>query len=509
VKSPLRRTAPRRAFASTLLAAAALACASRALPQSAAPPAAAPAARPDEAAFNLVIVTLDTLRADHLGCYGYFRDTTPNLDALAKESLRFTRCYAPIAHTTPSHASLFTSVYPFEHGITANTVLKSEEVQRDAAFRPSPTLQTLAQALHAKGVATGGFVSAAPVKRITGLSVGFDGWSEPSEHRRPGHETIADALAWLDANGTRPFFLWVHLFDAHGPFDADYPPAEYRARYRPDDALKRWLAERRFPARISGVNTEETDTADVVDVYDGAVRYLDDQLAPLLARLGTPELREKTLLVVTADHGQGLGQHDFLAHGIVWSEQLNVPLLIRLPARLAKSARLADAAAGAVDAPLSTIDVVPTALARLPGLVDAAYLHQMQGSDVLADSFTPRAVFGMAPLARGLLAFTTSRWRLIHGKEGAPQLFDLEHDPFELEDVAAKNPEIAARLDRALLAEVERQKRREAIHERGAQAGGPPDPKHLEELEKLGYTSGDGADDGAAPPPKKKDGGPR
>src|SRR5262249_54243358 len=234
----------------------------------------------------------------------------------------------------------------FEHGITANTVLKSEEEQRDAAFRPSPTLQTLAQALHAKGLATGGFVSAAPVKRITGLAVGFDGWSEPAEHRRPGHETVADALAWLDANGGRPFFLWVHLFDAHGPFDEGYPPPEYRARYHADAELKEWLAVRRFPARISGVNTDETDTTHVVDVYDGAVRYLDDQLAPLLDRLSTPEMRARTLLVVTADHGQGLGQHDFLAHGIVWAEQLNVPLLIRLPTRLGVPANLAAPAAG-------------------------------------------------------------------------------------------------------------------------------------------------------------------
>jgi len=490
-----------RALSAALAAAAALSCASRARS-----PVAAPAARA-EAPFNLVIVTLDTLRADHLGCYGYFRDTTPHLDALSKESLRFTRCYAPIAHTTPSHASLFTSVYPFEHGITANTVLQSEDRQREAAFRPSPTLQTLAQALQAKGVATGGFVSAAPVKRITGLAAGFDGWSEPAEHRRPGHETIADALAWLDATRARPFFLWVHLFDAHGPFDADYPPAEYRTRYQAGEALKQWLAERRFPARISGVNTDETDTTNVVDLYDGAVRYLDDQLAPLLERLGTPEMRASTLLVVTADHGQGLGQHDFLAHGIVWSEQLAVPLLMRLPTRLEGVKQLAAAAAGAIDAPLSTIDVVPTALARLPGLVDDSFFHQLRGVDVLAEAFTPRGVFGMAPLTRGLLAYTTTHWRLIRGKEGAPQLYDLERDPYELEDVAARHPEIAARLDRALLAEVERQKRREAIHAQGAEEGGAPDPKHLEELEKLGYTSGEGAE--TSPPAPKKDGGAR
>ncbi len=349
-------------------------------------------------------------------------------------------------------------------------------------------------------------MSAAPVKRITGLAVGFDGWSEPAEHRRPGRETIADALAWLDSIGAKPFFLWVHLFDAHGPFDENLPPPEYRTRYHADDALRSWLATRRFPARISNVNTEETDTTNVVDVYDGAVRSLDDQLGPLLDRLGTPELRASTLLVVTADHGQGLGQHGFLAHGIVWAEQLNVPLLIRLPTRLGGAERVATAAAGAVDAPISTIDVVPTALARLPGLVDASYLRQLQGVDVLADAFTPRAVFGMAPQVRGLLSTTTTRWRLIRGKDGTAQLFDLEHDPFELEDVAAKFPEIAARLERALLAEVARQRRRETIHEQGAEEGGAPDPKHLEELERLGYT-GDGDDGG--PPAKKKGGGPR
>jgi arylsulfatase A-like enzyme len=321
------------------------------------------------------------------------------------------------------------------------------------------------------------------VKAVTGLAQGFAVWSEPEQHRRAGNETVAAALAWLDGLGDAPFFLFVHLFDAHGPFDADHPPPEYRDRFRRDDALERWLAERRFPRQVSGVHVDDANPVDVVNTYDGAVRLLDDRLAPLLERLGRPELAARAIVAVTADHGQGLGQHDFVGHGVVWREQLDVPLLLCAPGL----------PPGVNESLAATIDVVPTLLGLAPALADDAFRRQCQGSDLLVAGVEPRPHFGMAPARRGLLSYATTRWRLHVRPDGAPLLFDLEADPFELEDVAAREPEIVERMHKALAAEVARQRRREEIHAAGSASGATaPDPKHLEELEKLGYaTDGD------------------
>ena len=159
---------------------------------------------------NLIVITMDTLRSDHLGCYGYHRDTSPALDALAARSLVFERCYAPIPRTAPSHTSLFTGVYPYEHGITQNIGrrLVDEIVAGDVAA-PESSLRTLPEWMKARRYATGGFVSATPVKKATGISSGFDAWSEPTDHRRSAEAVNAALIPWLE-EVSEPFFLWGH-----------------------------------------------------------------------------------------------------------------------------------------------------------------------------------------------------------------------------------------------------------------------------------------------------------
>src|SRR5688572_67327 len=173
------------------------------------PAPAAPAA-PAAVVQNLVVVTLDTVRADHLSCYGYFRDTTPNLDALAAESLRFTNCRTPIAQTTPSHTSLFTGVGPYEHGLLSNHEHTAGGTRGGGArLESSATLQTLAERCKARGMKTGGFVGATPVKKHTGLDAGFESWSEPERIRRPAAEVVRDAVKFMNGCGEAPFFVWA------------------------------------------------------------------------------------------------------------------------------------------------------------------------------------------------------------------------------------------------------------------------------------------------------------
>ncbi|MBL8842628.1 MAG: sulfatase-like hydrolase/transferase [Planctomycetes bacterium] len=451
-------------------------------PPAASPAAAAPALAAPASLRHVVIVTIDTVRADRLGCYGYFRDTSPRLDAVAAESLRFTRCLTPIAQTTPSHWSLFTGVGPYEHNVLSNhagasTRGKAVERGRDTVA----TLRTVAERFAEAGVKTGGFVGATPVKRSTGLAAGFTAWSEPvDEGRRLGKAVVDDALAFLGTVGDARAFLWVHLFDAHEPLRPPYTPPAYLERFRGDARLDAWLAERRFAAALPELTQRNLTIAGSNDRYDGALRFLDDQLAPLLDRLDEPAWRDSTALVIVADHGTALGQHDHFGHGIVWDEQLRVPLLLRVPG----------VAPRVVDTPCSTLDLWPMLFGLAPELTVAGVLEQCRGSDVLHSEGAARPIVSTAARS-GSDAITAGRWKLVRGKGAPTQLYDLQDDPHELTDVAHDHSDVVDRLSKLLEAEIARQKRAAALHQRSGAEAGTPDPKLLEELRALGYTEDD------------------
>ncbi len=430
---------------------------------------------------NLVVVTLDTVRADHLGCYDYFRDTTPHLDAFAAQSLRFTRCLTPIAQTTPSHTSLFTGVAPYEHGVFSNHSGMSARPGAPAGLKTSAVLATLAEVLRARGMKTGGFVAATPVKRHTGLAAGFEAWAEPDSPRRGGREVIADALKFIDERGERPYFLWVHLFDAHEPLRPPTLPKPYLDRFGEEPRLASWLTERAFPATTQELEQHELTVPEVNNHYDGALRFLDEQLEVLLERLRRPQARDATAIVVVADHGTSNGQHSLMGHGVCWDEQFRVPLLIRVPGVEPR----------VVDVAMSTLDLWPTLFALAPELRDEGFAQQCRGSDVLASGFEPRPIFGMAARQNDVEALTAGRWKLLRAPRGVVHLFDLDADPFELADVSAQQPEIVARLSKLLDAEVSRQKQAGALRRKGA-AAAVVDPKVLEELRALGYAADGG-----------------
>ncbi len=421
----------------------------------------APSADPGPAARerrpNLVLVTFDTTRADHVGCYGYFRDTTPTLDALAAESLVFERCYSVIPNTTASHASMMTGLHPLEHGVTSGAFREAESVQASRALATSPSLHTVAQLLHDAGWQTGGFVSGATVKRITGIAAGFAAFTEPQFHVRPGTETLDDALRWL-ATVPEPFFLWVHLFDAHAP------PRERNQvhvdLFPGDDLLQRHLAALGIPPILAATDglSAALDLAPVFAEYDAGLRLMDDHVRTLRDALVRRQSWDATTLVVAGDHGEGLGQHGFLLHAHVWNEQLRVPFLLRVPGR--PPARISDV--------VSTIDVLPTALAATPGFPSDELLAQASGRNVLAEGFEEHPVFAMSNPSRGELALIGAEYKYIYRSSGSHALYRLSSDPHELHDLLATEPAVAAALERQLRTQIAAQLARHARLTAGA-----------------------------------------
>lgn len=295
----------------------------------------------DPARPNLVLITLDTTRADHLSTYGYFRETSPFLDELARESLVFERLIVPMETTLPTHMSILTGTHPLEHGVLANST------QGGARFVPSPLLQSFATLSQQAGYATGGFVSAVPLRSGSGAEIGFDVYSQPEGKSRPGNETADPAIAWLRKRGSQPFFLWVHFYDAHYPFEA---PQGFAGSFSTDDALEAYIAERQIPDTAPRPLVNEVDVArDVINRYDAEILFADSQLGRILDALRAREDWDNTAVVVAGDHGEGLCQHGLAAHGSTWDEQLRAPLVIRVPGEAPRH----------IDTPLSSMDVLP------------------------------------------------------------------------------------------------------------------------------------------------------
>jgi arylsulfatase len=433
---------------------------------------------------SIVLVTIDTLRADHLGCYGYFRDTSPRIDAFAREALVFDQAYATMATTLPSHASIFTARYPLEHGILANVLHGGN------AFGWKEGMLSFAEVARDAGYATAGFVSAAPVSRDSGIDAGFDTWTEPAGIERRGDETAADALAWLASANREPFFLWVHLYDPHWKYE---PPPPYDSMFETEPELKRWIAERGIdsPGQRRTLERAGKATRDAINAYCGEVRFADEQVGRLLDALRERELLDRSIVVVTSDHGEGLNQHDWSAHGLVWDEQLRVPLLIRFPSSYGVAPRR-------VGELVSLIDLFPTLLGRMGPLGTAKerdFLAQATGADVLAPGFAERPLFAQRsgrelPEDPGeMRALTTREWKLVEEVEVGHKLFDRRADPHELADLSALEPRRLQRLRDLAHGIVTEQARRSA--EFAPAPGRKVDPAFLEKLKELGYAGGD------------------
>jgi len=435
---------------------------------------------------NILLVTFETTRADHLSAYGYPRDTSPSFDRAASQGVLFEHHSTVSPRTNPSLAALFTSTYPHENGVR-NLLLPLE-----------PENRTLAEVLRAAGYATGAVQTHPRLVKASGLAQGFGDYDDDVAAHRLADQACAKAADWMrDASrGSRPWFLWIHLMDPHWTYE---PPEPWRRRYVADDprttvVYEELRARRLTIGPIIFQNTMPRDeVASYVGLYDAELRFTDDALGGLLRSLRELGLEGETLVVVTADHGESLGEHHyFFEHGDLGSEpEVHIPLLFRWPGTLPEGRRVAST--------VRSIDVAPTILdlAGLPaepafrGQTLRGYLDGTEAADRACFGETDmsfheenfaREIPGVAGKSRWL---RKGRFKLIfvpHLAEPSEwRLFDLASDPGELDEAGARFPEVRDGLRRELGAWMAEDTGKERNYHIGEEA--------REQLRSLGYVN--------------------
>jgi arylsulfatase A-like enzyme/Tfp pilus assembly protein PilF len=414
---------------------------------------------------NLLIITIDTLRADHLECYGYKLIKTPRINALAADGILVENAYTPIPLTLPSHASIFTGTYPLFHGVRDFT-----------GFSLSKDRTTLATMLKSAGYRTGAVVASAVLEARWGINQGFDfyydnfppqpaqNWQQIAERR--GDEVVKESLGWLEKNRKGPFFLWVHLFDPHDPYT---PPPPY---------------DRQYSSRP----------------YDGEIAYTDENVGRLIDGLKQNGLYDNCLIVLMGDHGEGLGEHGEKTHGFfIYDSTLRIPLIFKLPGMAApREKRLAG--------PLRTIDVVPTVL-QILGLSGRVRAPEVQGRgaySALLGKSTPTDMLSQAEIMLPYYHFDYSplssirmgRFKYIEAPK--PELYDTVSDPPESRNLVVEKKALAARMRDLLQQDIARYSPKNTA----PAAPRDIDPATMEKLASLGYLALSKGSSG--PPPGSK-----
>ncbi|QDU66049.1 Arylsulfatase [Planctomycetes bacterium Pla86] len=425
----------------------------------------------------MIVITIDTLRADHVGTYGYFRDTTPRLDEFADQALVFDQAFSGMATTLPAHTSLFTGLAPLEHGVLANTT----RAAGGSAFRSSGDVRLFAEMAHDAGWETSAFVSATPLEEHCGLAEGFDVYAAPEGFERLGEETVDLALAELARPVRGPRLLWLHLYDPH----ADYSPPAGFDLFETDAEFERWLTERAIPDSVLD-RGRRFHTRSAINRYNGEVRYADAQVGRFLDALRASSWWDSAAVVIVADHGEGLGQHDWRQHGGIFREQLQVPLIVRFPGEGGPRGRTA--------VPTELRDVLATVLLRLDPALAEPFAAQATGIDVLAGPVVPRALVGqrtgrdLGSEIGPLYALTNDQWRFHHRPDEGDALFARDADPHELANLLEQRPEVADELRGELLRILGEQRTLAEQLGFGDASRASLDESILSELEALGYT---------------------
>lgn len=409
---------------------------------------------------DVYLVTIDTLRADHVHCYGYDRVETPTLDGLAKEGIRFSQAFTPSPITNTSHTTILTGLLPSHHGVT------------DFAVPLASSHLTLAEVLKKKGYHTGAFIGAVILDSKTlapGLDRGFDFYDNFPEHtetkarwgrvERRGMDVVKDAENWLRAHPAGPHFVWIHLYDPHDPYE---PPAPFSESYK--DHL-----------------------------YDGEIAYADSALANFLAYIKKQGWYDNSLIVVVGDHGEGLGEHHEDTHGIfLYDATTHVPLIAKLPGKTS--------AGKVVDAQVRTLDIFPTvldvvhapAVAGLDGASLKSYFSGSNSEDRVAYGETDYPLrFGWAPLR----SVRSEGFKLIQAPR--PELYDLHADPGELKNTYAAGNATVHKFQNML----------SSVYPNAPKdsAAGTTSEGAQQDLKALGYAGGAGAaNTGNLPDPKDK-----
>jgi arylsulfatase A-like enzyme/Flp pilus assembly protein TadD len=396
--------------------------------------------------WNVLLITLDTTRADHIGCYGHAEAATPVLDALAASGVLFEHAYSPVPMTLPAHATVLTGLYPPEHGLRVN-----------GAAPLAPVIPTLAEALQAEGYETGAFLASFVLHSKFGLNRGFRKYDDDMAGGEGSvHEThltrsarlVADsAIRWIKSIREKPFFAWVHLYDPHAPFDLHEETFGDRFRDRP---------------------------------YDGEIAFADLQIGRLLKTLRDQGLDQQTIVLVVGDHGEGLGDHEEREHSLtLYNSVLHVPLIVSTPEAAGKARRISGA--------VSLADIAPTLLdcLRVRGLAQASGKSfrkalsggNLDGRESYAETDAPFETYGWSPLR------SLGSANLKYIRTTREELYDIARDPAELHNLAAEQPEVMARMRDALTRTEQR------FIARGSTASSLSEADRRK-LESLGYASG-------------------
>ena len=404
----------------------------------------------------VILVSVDTLRADHLPAYGYRAVETPGLSALQKDSVVFDNALSPVPLTLPAHTSLFTGLLPFQHGVRDNI-----------GYRLSPDANTLAGFLGQRGYSTGGAVSAFVLDHATGVAKGFDDYRDDVEMRasgealgqvqRSGAATEERLETWIAGQPPdKPLFAFLHLYEPHSPYD---PPEPFKSRYaaRP---------------------------------YDGEIAAADAVVGRFIEYLKTKQIYDKAIVVFLSDHGEGLGDHGEDEHGIfLYREELRVPLFVKLPGNARAGER--------IGVPAGLVDVFPTVAALLGEKVPFALAGEPllaggappgAGRRLYAETLYPRLHFGWADLA----SLTDGTYQYIEAPR--PELYDWTKDPAEKTDLSAGLPPAFRSMRAQLLAT-----------NRPLQPPGAADAETIKKLASLGYIASRSPDAAAKDLPDPKD----
>jgi choline-sulfatase len=396
---------------------------------------------------NVILITIDTVRADHLGCYGATNVKTPTLDGLARDGIVFERAISQVPLTWPSHAAILTGTYPFQNGVQDFT-----GQPLDQRFR------SVAQIFKQQGYTTGAVVSAFVLDRSWGLARGFDDYddafsAEVFRHKdiglvdRKAGESVTRAISWLRKTPRRPFFFWLHLYDPHSPYD---PPEPFRTLYKGH-------------------------------LYDGEIAYADHELGRLIGWLKQNQLYDRTAIVLLSDHGESLGDHGEKEHGFfVYNSTVHIPLIVKPPTG-------SGFRPGRVARPVETVAVAPT-LTRLAGMKNEIQ-KQFSSPGLLSDSaendtasysesFYSFSSFGWSPLH----ALQTSRYHYIEAP--TPELYDVIADPQEKNNLASQQTATVAVLEDKLQSLLQHNPFKLA----GSGNSGLS-PEALEKLRALGYVA--------------------
>lgn len=411
---------------------------------------------------NVLFITLDTTRSDHLGCYGYKNIKTPNIDSLAQEGALFKNVYSQAPLTFPSHTSFFTSTYP-----------QFNKARDNGSYKLDPSAVTLAEIMQSNGYSTAAFVSSFVLNKKFGLDKGFAVYDDKIEkftgkrvikymdERRSADKVTDSALKWLQDNKEKKFFLWAHYYDPHSVYN---PPSPYKEIYK-------------------------------ANLYDGEIAFADEQIGRLLSWLKEFNIKDNTLIVFCSDHGESFGEHGETGHAVfVYDTTLKVPLILSYPKLIPKGK--------VIKGQVRLIDIMPTLL----DLLNIEKNKEIQGASLarfIKEDIAPPELpaYSESLYAKlnfnweALIAWQEKGWKYIKSQE--PELYNIESDPEELNNLAGQKKDLVARMDRELEDFLKK------TSSKAKETKVKLDKETKEKLMSLGYIQGGKEKDATAPVPKE------